>query len=99
MRLIRNLAALAQEADLTPAQLALHWVLRQGEHVHAIPGTTSIAHLEDNHAAATLPVAEEIVTEAGVIINQLTVRGHRYSDAIRPTIDTEEFGETQAADA
>lgn len=97
LRLIQGLAALAYEANLTPAQLALRWVLSQGEHLHAIPGTTSIAHLEDNLAAATLPVTDEIVTEAGVIINQLTVRGHRYSDAIRPTIDTEEFGEAQPA--
>ncbi|KHL24477.1 aldo/keto reductase [Croceibacterium mercuriale] len=97
LRLIRGLAALAQEAGLTPAQLALRWVLQQGEHVHAIPGTTSIAHLEQNHAAATIAVAEEIVTEAGVLISQLTVRGHRYHDAIRGTIDTEEFpAETDA---
>jgi len=95
LRLIQGLAALAQEAGLTPAQLALHWLLRQGEHVHAIPGTTSIAHLEQNHAAATVPVADEVVTEAGVLISQMTVRGHRYHEAIRRTIDTEEFGKEQ----
>lgn len=97
LRLIHGLAALAQEAGLTPAQLALRWLLTQGDHVHAIPGTTSIAHLEDNLASATIPVGDEIVAEAGVLISQLTVRGHRYHDAIRGTIDTEEFAEDETA--
>jgi len=56
-----------------------------------IPGTTKIEHLEQNVASATVPVTPEILQRAGEIINHQTVRGHRYHDAIRPTIDTEEF--------
>ena len=44
--------ALAAEAGCTPAQLALAWVLSRGEHVVAIPGTTSLAHLEEDLGAA-----------------------------------------------
>ena len=84
---------LARDNGLTPAQLALRWVLEQGPHCHVIPGTTSIEHLEDNMAAASVTVAPGVIEEAGNIINHGTIRGHRYHDAIKPTIDTEEFPE------
>jgi len=93
LALVDRLAALAHANGLTPAQLALRWVLDQSDLIHVIPGTTSIAHLEENMAASALPVSAEVLAEAGQIINHQTVAGHRYHDAIIPTIDTEEFGE------
>ena len=89
--LIERLAALAHEAGITCAQLALAWVLSRGDHVHVIPGTTKLQHLEDNHRAWTLDVPQDVLEAAGALINEGTVAGHRYHDAIRPTIDTEEF--------
>ncbi|WP_347302242.1 aldo/keto reductase [Croceibacterium sp. TMG7-5b_MA50] len=97
LRLVQGFAALAAEARVTPAQLALHWLLRQGGHVHAIPGTTSLTHLSDNYAAPAVTVSEEVLAEAGVLINQATVRGHRYGEGIRATIDTEEFADMSGA--
>lgn len=91
LQLIERFEALAREAGVTPAQLANRWVLEQDECIHVIPGTTSTPHLEENHKAATVPIAEDVLRRAGEIINQRTVHGHRYHDAIRPTIDTEEF--------
>lgn len=91
LALVDQLAELANGAGVTPAQLALRWVLEQGEHCHVIPGTTSIAHLEQNFPASDLDIPADVLAEAGRIINQNTVHGHRYHDAIRPTIDTEEF--------
>jgi aryl-alcohol dehydrogenase-like predicted oxidoreductase len=91
LELIERFVALAEEAGVTPAQLALHWALSRGEHVHIIPGTTSIQHLEDNFAAASVEVQSSVLDAAGELINEHTVAGHRYHDAIRPTIDTEEF--------
>ena len=89
--LIDRLVSLAREGGVTAAQLALAWVLSRGEHLHVIPGTTSLQHLADNHAAWRLSVAQELLDRAGALINERTVAGHRYHDAIRPTIDTEEF--------
>ena len=89
--LIDALDALASEAGVTAAQLALAWVLSRGEHVHVIPGTTNLQHLADNHAAADLPLPQDLFDRADALINERTVAGHRYHDAIRPTIDTEEF--------
>ncbi len=91
LSLIERLASLAEANGMTAAQLALAWVLAQGDHVHVIPGTTDPQHLTDNYAAASLPVPGAVLAEAGALINQQTVAGHRYHDAIKPTIDTEEF--------
>jgi aryl-alcohol dehydrogenase-like predicted oxidoreductase len=91
LALVGRLTELAHDTGITPAQLALRWVLEQGDNCHVIPGTTSIAHLEENFLAANLDIPADVIAEAGRIINHDTVRGHRYHDAIRPTIDTEEF--------
>jgi aryl-alcohol dehydrogenase-like predicted oxidoreductase len=91
LALIDSFVALAEEAGVTPAQLALNWLLSRGEQVHVIPGTTSLTHLTDNHAAATVQVTADVLDAANALINEQTIAGHRYHDAIRPTIDTEEF--------
>jgi len=91
LALIDRLGVLAKEAGVTAAQLALAWVLSRGDHVHVIPGTTNLEHLADNHAAWGLAVPQDLLEAAGALINEGTVAGHRYHDAIRPTIDTEEF--------
>ena len=89
--LIEQFVVIAEQAGVTPAQLALKWVLSRGDNVHVIPGTTSPQHLADNHRAADVEVSQAVLDEADRLINHDTVSGHRYHDAIRPTIDTEEF--------
>ena len=84
-------AALAAAAGCTPAQLALAWVLARGEHVVAIPGTTSVAHLEQNVAAADLKPDAATLARLDALINQRTVTGHRYGAQARAEVDTEEF--------
>jgi aryl-alcohol dehydrogenase-like predicted oxidoreductase len=91
LALIESLVRLAEDAGVTPAQLALNWLLSRGDNVHVIPGTTSLQHLSDNHAAAGVQVPGDVLAAADALINESTVAGHRYHDAIRPTIDTEEF--------
>ena len=90
-KLITQFEVLAQQAELTPAQLALAWVLDQGDHIHAIPGTGSIPHLEENFATLNLNIAPDILSRAGELINHSNVSGHRYPQGMRRTIDTEEF--------
>jgi len=91
LALIERFGALAAEAKLEPAQLALAWLLAQGDHIHAIPGTTSLDHLRENFSACGLEVAAEVVERAGAIISQQTVSGHRYSEVMRRSIDTEDY--------
>jgi aryl-alcohol dehydrogenase-like predicted oxidoreductase len=89
--LIEQFVALAEEAGVTPAQLALNWVLSRGDNVHVIPGTTNPQHLADNFRAPSIEINESLLDQADRLINHDTVAGHRYHDAIRLTIDTEEF--------
>lgn len=91
LALIDQFNALAAKAGVRPAQLALAWVLSRGDHVHAIPGTTKFDHLEENFAASALAIPAEVLAEAGALINQQTVHGHRYHEPMRKTIDTEDF--------
>ncbi len=53
------LDALAQEHDATPSQLALAWLLRRSPVMLPIPGTSTVAHLEDNLAAASLELSDD----------------------------------------
>ena len=53
------LDALAKEHDATPSQLALAWLLRRSPVMLPIPGTSTVAHLEDNLAAASLELSDD----------------------------------------
>jgi pyridoxine 4-dehydrogenase len=55
------LGALADELGATPSQLALAWLLRRSPVMLPIPGTASVAHLEQNVAAAALELTDEQV--------------------------------------
>jgi pyridoxine 4-dehydrogenase len=54
-----GLRAVAARHDATPAQVALAWTLWLGPHVLAIPGTASVAHLEENVAAGRIELDAE----------------------------------------
>jgi aryl-alcohol dehydrogenase-like predicted oxidoreductase len=82
---------LAKGAGVTPAQLSLGWVLAQGDHVVTIPGTSNIAHLEENIGRSEWRPSAALSEEMSALINRATVAGPRYSPAAQQTIDTEEF--------
>ena len=79
------------EAECTPAQLALAWLLQQSTNIHVIPGTTSTVHLEENAASTEVELEVEIVNRLNLLINQNTVSGARYNSVTQAEIDTEEF--------
>ncbi len=83
-----QLAALAAEAGVTPGQLCLAWVLSRGAHVHALPGTTSLAHMADNLAVTSARLADAIIQRADMLCRN-TVTGDRYPATTYAEIDTE----------
>lgn len=83
--------AMAKELACTPAQLALAWLLTRDENIVPIPGTTSLAHLQENLGAATLRLSAEVMARLDGLINRHTVHGARYNEATQAEIDTEEF--------
>jgi aryl-alcohol dehydrogenase-like predicted oxidoreductase len=91
LALLDGVAEVAREAGCSLAQLALAWLLHRGEHVLPIPGTTSIAHLEENLAAAQVTLTPAQMQRLDTLVHRDTVRGARYNAATQTEIDTEEF--------
>lgn len=91
LALVDAFNAIAAREGVTPAQLSLAWVLSRGEHVVTIPGTANEAHLAENIARWDWDIPVPVAAELDGLINQQTVAGHRYGEAIRSTIDTEDF--------
>ena len=89
--LLDRFEAIAMREGVTPAQLSLAWVLSRGDHVVTIPGTASIAHLEENIARWDWELPATVNTELEALINRETVAGGRYAEAMQRSIDTEEF--------
>ena len=86
---IRAFEALVAELGHTPAQLALGWTLAMGAHVVPIPGTTSIAHLEENVEAAGLQLDPGTLHAIDTIFGPGAIRGARYPAMAQAQIDTE----------
>jgi aryl-alcohol dehydrogenase-like predicted oxidoreductase len=91
LKLLAGFRQLAQEAGCPPAQLALAWLLHKAPHVVPIPGTTSIAHLEENLGGAQVHLDDELLAQLEALINPATVSGPRYNAATQSDIDTEEL--------
>lgn len=94
-QLSRNLAVvdaydrIAAGAGITPAQLSLGWLLARAPHIVPIPGTRSIAHLEDNVAAATLAISPDTLAAVDALLPPNALTGARYAAAAQAQIDTE----------
>ncbi len=97
-RLLAAYRVLAREADCTPAQLALAWLLQKSPDVVPIPGTTSVMHLEENWAAMDRPLDAGLVVRLEALINERTVSGARYAPETLLEIDTEEPAATSQAE-
>lgn len=87
LALLGRFEALAAEAGCTPAQLSLAWVLARGDHVVAIPGTTSLDHLDENKRAMT--VDADLLARVDALFTPEAVAGPRYPAATEAEIDTE----------
>jgi hypothetical protein len=92
LQLLDGLAALAAEQGCTMGQLAMAWVLAQGSHIIALPGTTQLDHLEENAGASGITLSQDMLRRLDALINPRTVSGARYAPAVQAEIDTEEIG-------
>ena len=78
--LVDAVEAMAADKEVAPAQLALAWVLHQGNDVVPIPGTTSPKHLEDNVAALQVDLTDDDLDRLDEIAPQGAAAGDRYPD-------------------
>ena len=91
LELLADFRVMAQEAGCTPAQLALAWLLQKAPHIHVIPGTTNVIHLQEDLQAARVVLSDELVSRMESLMNGSTVSGARYPATTQAEIDTEEL--------
>ncbi len=78
--LVKRVGEMARAKNCTPAQLALAWVLAQGEEIIPIPGASRIAHLEENIAAANISLTADDLARINEIAPQGVAAGERYPE-------------------
>lgn len=85
--LVHAVAAIAADKGVTAAELALAWVLAQGETLVPIPGTRRIRTLEENAAAADLVLTAEDLARIEAVFPKGAASGHRYAEGTRAALN------------
>jgi aryl-alcohol dehydrogenase-like predicted oxidoreductase len=80
LRLVERLRELADEIGHSPVQIALAWLLHQGEDLAPIPGTKRVRYLEENAAAADIELADEQLAALDEAMPVGAAAGDRYPD-------------------
>jgi len=80
--LVDAVAAIAKSRGCTPAQLALAWLLHQGQDIVPIPGTRRIARLDENAEATRLTLTEVELAVIRAVLKNASIAGTRYPAAI-----------------
>ena len=78
--LVERVQAIAGEKEITPGQLALAWVLAQGDDIVPIPGTKRRSYLEENAAAAEIELTPEDLARIDEVFPRGAASGDHYSD-------------------
>ncbi|SCX28666.1 General stress protein 69 [Agrobacterium sp. DSM 25558] len=85
--LLDTLGTMAADKGITPAQLALAWVLHQGDFIVPIPGARKIRHLEDNAGAATVALSAEDLAAIERAMPKEAISGDRYTAEALALVD------------
>jgi aryl-alcohol dehydrogenase-like predicted oxidoreductase len=80
LELVKKTGELAKEKGCTPAQLALAWVLAQGDFIFPIPGTKHIRYLEENLGAVNVHLSQKELEEIERIAPKDVASGLRYPE-------------------
>src|SRR5215207_4188156 len=84
LRIVDEVEAVADEAGATPAQIALAWLLAQGDHIAPIPGTKRVSRVEENTAADDIELNAEQIER---LDNLTPAAGERHEESTMATID------------
>lgn len=86
-QIVQAVRDMAASKGCTPAQLAIAWVLAQGEHVTAIPGMKTRAHLSDNLGALEVSLSRDDLGTLRTLLDRIPVKGERHQPAMMQAID------------
>ncbi len=78
LRLVRPVLELAEAKGVTPAQIALAWLLSRGDHLVVIPGTRKIDHLESNAGAMDVTLGADEISILDTAFPRAAAQGPRY---------------------
>jgi aryl-alcohol dehydrogenase-like predicted oxidoreductase len=87
LALARRAEAVAAELEVAPAQLAIAWVLAQGDDIVAIPGTKRRTYLEQNIGAASLELDDGLLAALDAAIPEGSTVGQRYPAAVMAWVE------------
>ena len=79
-KLAIEIAEIAESKGITPAQLALAWILAQSENIIPIPGTKHIKYLEENAKAVDVNLSTEDVSNIQLLLKKYPNIGNRYNE-------------------
>ena len=82
LALVDVLRTIANRKQATPAQIALAWLLARKRWIAPIPGTTKLARLDENIAAAAIELSAEDLRSIESAASRITIQGARYPDAL-----------------
>ena len=80
LTLVRGVEAIAAEKGVKPTQLALAWVLAQGDDIVPIPGTKRVSYLEENLASSDIQLTDDDRARLDELFSPDAVAGPRYHD-------------------
>ena len=84
-----KLRGVAADAGCSTAQLCLAWVLSRGDHIVPIPGTTSLAHLDEDLAALHLDLPHDVLAAVDALFPPGAASGGRYNAQGQAQVGTE----------
>jgi len=87
LELVTRVTELAREKGVTPGQLALAWVLAQGEDIVPIPGTKRRSYLEENAAASDIELTAQDLAHLDELAPRGAAAGMRYPEAMMRYVD------------
>jgi aryl-alcohol dehydrogenase-like predicted oxidoreductase len=80
LSIVSTIKTIASNKGCTPAQLALAWVIAQGEHIFPIPGTKKVKYLEENAGAADIRFNEKELSDISSLFHADIAAGQRYTE-------------------
>ncbi len=87
MVIVDLVRSIAERKHITPAQVALSWLMAQKPFIVSIPGSRSLNHLSDNIGAATVSYIEEEMRDINQALDKIHLQGNRYSPENQKNID------------
>jgi aryl-alcohol dehydrogenase-like predicted oxidoreductase len=88
LKRVERVREIAGEVGCAPAQLALAWLLHQGDDVAPIPGTKRVKYLEENVAAADVQLSDDQLAALDEAVPVGATAGDRYAEAGMATVET-----------